>query len=101
MKLEVRNIRISSLVLSAFPLAVFCIAVLGGIITFFFMNNPQLAPMTAMQKLMSVGLFSLVYVVMTTALAVFFAFLYNLFGAILGLRGIEIDIDESEIPDEE
>lgn len=95
MKLEVRKIEIKSLLLSALPLTIFFIAVLGGVITFFVLDNPQYASMSAMHRLISVALYSLMYVIMSSALIVFASFLYNFIGAVLGLRGITFDLEEA------
>ncbi|PIU19241.1 MAG: hypothetical protein COT18_08525 [Elusimicrobia bacterium CG08_land_8_20_14_0_20_59_10] len=99
MKLEVRSISISSIVTSSLPLVVFFLALLGGVVTFMVVPNLQLAPMGFGQKLLSVFLYSLLYVVITTAVMVFAAFVYNVFSGVLGLRGITIDIEE--IPEHE
>lgn len=95
MKLEVRKVEIKSLVLSALPLTIFCIALLGGFVTFFALDNPQYATMTSMNKIISVGVYALVYVIITSALIVFSCFLYNFLGAVLNLRGITLDIDDA------
>ena len=94
MKLEVRNISVSSLVVSSVPLVVFALALLGGVVTFMLIPNPQIVPMTAFQKLLSVGLYSLLYVVITTAVIVFAAFVYNILTGVLGLRGVTFEIEE-------
>lgn len=94
MKLEVRNISVGSLVTSSVPLVIFCLALLGGVITFMVVPNLQLAPMTFMQKVLSVGLYALLYVVLTTAVIVFVAFVYNVLTGVLGLRGVTFDIEE-------
>ncbi len=94
MKLEVRNISVGSLVTSSVPLVIFFLALLGGVVTFMVVPNPQIVPMSAMQKLLSVGLYSLLYVIITTAVLVFASFLYNVFTGVLGLRGITFDIEE-------
>lgn len=94
MKLEVRNISVASLVTSSVPLVVFVLAILGGGVTFFVVDNIQLAPMTFAQKLLSVGLYALLYVVITTAVLVLAAFIYNILNGVLGLRGITLDIEE-------
>lgn len=94
MKLEVRNISVGSLVASSVPLVVFCLALLGGVVTFMVVPNIQLATMTFMQKILSVGLYALLYVVITTAVLVFIAFIYNILTGVLGLRGITFDIEE-------
>lgn len=94
MKLEVRNISVSSLVTSSVPLVVFFLAIIGGGVTFFLVDNVQLMPMTFAQRLLSVGLYALLYVVITTAVLVFSAFVYNIFTGVLGLRGVTLDIEE-------
>jgi len=102
MKLEVQKIDIKSVVLSALPLTIFFIAVIGGLITFFALDNPQYATMTPMHKIISVAIYALVYVIMSSALIVFACFLYNFLGAVLGLRGITLDlVDSGEFIDPE
>jgi hypothetical protein len=73
---------------------VFFLAIIGGGVTFFMIDNVSLAPMTFAQRLLSVGLYALLYVVITTAVLVFAAFVYNIFTGVLGLRGITLDIEE-------
>ncbi len=94
MKLEVRNISVGSLVASSVPLVIFCLAILGGVITFMVVPNIQLVSMSFMQKLLSIGLYALVYVVIATAVLVFVAFVYNILTGVLGLRGVTVDIEE-------
>jgi len=50
--------------------------------------------MGTFQKLLSIGLYALLYVVITTAVIVFAAFVYNVFTGVLGLRGVTLDIEE-------
>lgn len=94
MKLEVRNVSVASLVTSSVPLVIFALALLGGAVTFFVVDNVQTAPMTVAQKFLSVGLYGLLYVVITTAVLVLAAFVYNMLTGVLGLRGITVDIEE-------
>jgi len=94
MKLEVRNISVGSLVTSSVPIVLFVLAFLGGGVKFFIMPDPQLVSMSFFSKFLSVGLFSLLYVVITSAVLVFSAFVYNIFNAVLGLRGFILDIEE-------
>lgn len=94
MKLEVRNVSVGSLVTSSVPLVIFCLAILGGVVTFMVVPNMQLASMTVFQKLLSVGLYALLYVVISTAVLVFAAFVYNILTGVLGLRGVTFDIEE-------
>ncbi len=94
MKLEVRNISVGSLVTSSVPLVIFFLALLGGMVTFMVVPNVQLASMSVFQKLLSVGLYALLYVVITTAVLVFAAFVYNILTGVLGLRGVAFEIEE-------
>jgi len=94
MKLEVRNISVGSLVTSSVPIVVFCLAILGGVITFMVVPNMQMVSMSFMQKILSVGLYALLYVVIFTAVLVFAAFVYNVLTGVLGLRGVTFDIEE-------
>ena len=94
MKLEVRNIGVGSLVGSSVPFVIFVLAILGGIITFFIVPSPQLGLMTVGQRVLSVGLYALLYTVIATAVLVFAAFVYNVLTGVLGLRGVSFDIEE-------
>ena len=94
MKLEVRNVSISSLITSAMPVVVFALGILGGVVTFMLVPNPQLDMMSVGRKLMSIGFFSLLYVVIVSALLVFIAFLYNVLTGVLGMKGVAFDIEE-------
>ena len=99
MKLEVRNISVGSLVTSAVPIMIFVLALLGSVITYFVQSDPQLKPMSVVEKLLSVGIYSLLYTIITSALLVFSAFVYNIFNGILGLRGLILDIEEIHDPE--
>ncbi len=94
MKLEVRNIGVSSLVGSSLPLVIFVLALLGGAVSYLVIPNPQLSTLSAAQRVLSVGLYGLLYVVIATALLVFTAFVYNVLTEVLGLHGIVLDIEE-------
>jgi hypothetical protein len=94
MKLEIRNISVSSLVVSSLPLVVFIIAILGGAVTFIVVPNPQFSLMSAAQKLLAVGLYSLLYAVLVSALLVFIAFAYNILTGVLGMKGVSFEFEE-------
>ena len=94
MKLEVRNVSITSIITSAMPIVVFALGVLGGIITFLLVPNLQLDMMSIGGKLQSIGYFSLLYVIIVSALLVFIAFLYNILTGVLGMKGVAFDIEE-------
>jgi len=94
MKLEIRNISVGSLVISSLPLVMLAIALLGGAITFIVVPNPQYEPMSAAQKLLAVGLYSLIYAVIEASLIVFIAFIYNILTGVLGMRGVCFELEE-------
>jgi len=93
-KLEIRSVSIGSLITSSVPLVVFALALLGGVVTFMVVPNPQLYPMQTGQKLLSIGLFALLYVIIVSALLVFMAFLYNILTGVLGMRGVTLEFEE-------
>jgi len=64
------------------------------VVTFMVVPNPQLDPMSMGQKMMSVGLFALLYVIIVSALMVFMAFLYNILTGVLGMKGVVLGIEE-------
>jgi hypothetical protein len=94
MKLEIKNINISSILFSSVPVVVFVLGLLGAIITFFFTPSPAVYTMTVFKKFLAIGMYSLMYTFLVVALLVFIIFVYNFFTSILGLRGIKFDIEE-------
>lgn len=96
MKLEIKNVSVGSIVTSPVPLMLFFLSFLGGFVKFFVMPDPQFLGMNAGQKLLSVLLFSLIYVVISTAVVVFAVFVYNFFCGALGMRGVQAEIEETQ-----
>ena len=94
MKLEIKRVSIASLVVSSLPLVVFVMAALGGAVTFMIMPAPQFSPMSLPHKLFAVGLYSLLYAVLVSALLVFVSFIYNIFTGVLGLKGVVFEFEE-------
>lgn len=94
MKLEIKNVSMASLVISSVPLVVLIVGVLGGLVTYVFVPNPQIEPMRAGAKLLSIGIFSLMYTVLVSSLLVFLAFLYNLLTGVLGMKGVVFEFEE-------
>ncbi len=95
MKLEIKNINISSLLVSSVPVVIFVLGLLGAVITFFFTPGPAIYTMSVGKKLIAIGMYSLMYTLLVVALLVFVAFVYNLFTNVVGLRGIKFDIEET------
>jgi hypothetical protein len=94
MKLEVKGVQLSSLVLSSVPAVLFFLGILGGAITFFVVENPQVAYMGFGQKLLSMAVFSVLYMLLMAALVVTASFVYNVLTGVVGLRGVRLEIEE-------
>ena len=94
MKLEIKNVSMASLVTSSVPLVVFVVGVLGAMVTYVFVPNPQIEPMSAGAKLMSIGIFALMYAIIVSSLLVLLAFLYNMLTGVLGMRGVAFEFEE-------
>lgn len=94
MKLEVKGVQLGSLVLSSVPAVLFFIGLLGGVITFFFVENPQTAYLPLGGKLLSTAVFSLLYMLLMAALVVIAAFIYNMLTTVIGMRGVRFEIEE-------
>ena len=96
MKYELRSISAMSILVSSVPAVLFLLGLLGGILTFLVLPNPQIEPMTSVTRLLATGLFALLYMVLMVALLVVVSFLYNLFTHTIGLRGIRIEAEALE-----
>ena len=91
MKLEIRKIAVSSLVLSAYPLVLFGLAMARALLA-----TPEFgADATGAQMAMQVILGILVETAVMLVLSVIIAFVYNLFCS-FGIKGIRFDIEEVE-----
>lgn len=94
MKLEIKNISVTSLITSSVPVVVFVLGFLGAVVSYVVVPNEQLAPLNAWQKMMSIGLFSLLYMLIGSALLVFIAFMYNILTGVIGMKGFVFDLEE-------
>ncbi|MBI4801230.1 MAG: hypothetical protein HY796_01785 [Elusimicrobia bacterium] len=94
MKLEIRNISVTSLINSSVPVVVFILGLLGAVVGYLVVPNPQLMSLNIWQKTISIGLYSLLYMLIVSALLVFVAFMYNILTGVLGLRGFVLDLEE-------
>ena len=94
MKLEIKNVSMASLVTSSVPLVVFIVGVLGAMVTYVVVPNPQIEPMRTGAKLMSIGIFSILYTILVSSLLVFLGFLYNLLTSVLGMKGLVFELEE-------
>ena len=94
MKLEIKNISVASLINSSVPVVVFVLGFLGAVVRFVAVPDPQLMALSGWQKMLSVGIFSLSYMMIVSALLVFAAFMYNMLTGVLGLKGFVFDLEE-------
>lgn len=94
MKLEIKNISVTSLITSSVPVVVFILGFLGAVVSYVVVPNDQLLGLNTWQKTMSIGLFSLLYMLIGSALLVFIAFMYNILTGVLGLKGFVFDLEE-------
>ena len=77
MRLEIKNINVSSILFSSVPVVVFVLGLLGAVVTFFFTPSPAIYTMTVFKKLLAIGMYSLMYTVLVVALLVFVVFVYR------------------------
>jgi len=70
--------------------------ILGGLLTFIILPNPQLDPMSGSARIMATGLFALLYMLLMLALMVVIAFLYNIFTQAMGMRGVTIEMESAD-----
>ena len=67
---------------------------LGGLVTFVVSPNTQNAALSAMQKAMSVGFYTLFYAVLTEGALLLLAVVYNFFAAISSLGGLSLELED-------
>ncbi len=94
MKLEIRGVQLRSLVMSSVPAVLACLGLLGGLITFFLIDNPQVSYMAFGQKLLASAVFSVLYMLLMAALIVTASFIYNVLTSVLGMSGVRFEIEE-------
>ncbi len=98
MKCEIKYIQPGSVLFSSVPVLLFLIGLVAGLATFVFVPNPVTGPMAFPDKMVAVGVFSLLYMVSFLALFTVCAIVYNLLTAGLGLSGIKVQLDELPEP---
>lgn len=90
MKIDIKNISISSLILSALPLAIFAVTLVGVFLDLF---APRTEPF--FQVLLSSLFWAITQTLITMLVIVVGAFIYNLLCSI-GLRGVRINLEDVE-----
>jgi hypothetical protein len=70
------------------------LGLIGGLMTFVFVPNPQNATMALPMRLLSTLLFMLFYTVLMDGVVLLVAVLYNLFAGGIGLGGLTFDFED-------
>jgi cytochrome c oxidase assembly protein Cox11 len=96
MKFEIKSIPLGSIVFSPLPIVLLLVGIIGGLVAFVFAPSPLMEPMTAMTRMTGTGVFALVYMLLVLCVILISAFLYNVFCAGLGLRGVRVQLEEVE-----
>lgn len=72
------------------------LGLIGGLVTFILLPNPELATTPLVWRFVSTGFFALLYMVLMDALVLVVCGLYNLFGGTLNLGVLELELEESD-----
>jgi len=88
MKIEIKNINIKSIILSAFPLLVFVLCLIN-----YTLQVTTLQDLDLMQKVLQIVLWTLSDTMVYLVIFIFAAFVYNLFCS-FGIRGLTFTLEE-------
>ena len=88
MKIEIKNINLKSIILSAFPLLVFALCLVNYVL-----QVSSLPDMSLMQQILQIILWTLVDTMVYLVLIVISAFIYNLFCS-FGMKGLTFTVEE-------
>lgn len=88
MKIEIKNINLKSIILSAFPLLVFALCLVNYV-----MQMSSMPDMSVIQQILQIILWTLVDTMVYLVLFVISAFVYNLFCS-FGMRGLTFTVEE-------
>lgn len=67
---------------------------LGGLVTFVISPNSQNAALSAFQKMLSVGFYTVFYAVLTEGALLLLSVVYNFFAAISSLGGLSLELED-------
>lgn len=101
MQVELKKIKVWSLLLSALPLAMLFIAIGAGLVIFIFWPDPMLLErFEPWQRRVAAAAFSLIWTLFWIAIFMIIAFIYNLLVG-FGLPGLKVVLSspESEAPE--
>jgi len=88
MKIEIKNISIKSLILSAFPLLVFALCLVNYVL-----QISSMPDLSLIQQVLQIILWTLVDTMVYLVLIVIAAFVYNLFCS-FGIKGLTFTVEE-------
>ena len=88
MKIEIKNISLKSIILSAFPLLVFALCLVNYVL-----QIASMPDLNFMQQILQIILWTLVDTMVYLVLIVIAAFIYNLFCS-FGIRGVTVTVEE-------
>ena len=88
MKIEIKNISLKSIILSAFPLLVFALCLVNYVL-----QISSMPDLSFIQQILQIILWTLVDTMVYCVLFVIAAFVYNLFCS-FGMRGLTITVEE-------
>lgn len=102
MQVELKRVRVASLVFSGLPVVMLVIGVVAGLFTFILFPDPDVAARLSesYQRNVAAGVFALAYTLATVLFLVIIALLYNALTG-FGLPGIKIDLASHETAEEE
>ena len=94
MKIEIKNINLKSIILSAFPLLVFALCLVNYVL-----QISSLQDMSFIQRILQIILWTLVDTMVYLVLIVIAAFIYNLFCS-FGMKGLTFTVEEPATKEE-
>lgn len=90
MKYEVKNIPLSSVVFSVYPLLLLLMGIIGSVIAELAMRTSSGG---AFNVLWRIGVYSFTYLISMLAISVILVVAYNFFCSVIGMRGVSVRFD--------
>ncbi|MBI2071265.1 MAG: hypothetical protein HYT79_11785 [Elusimicrobia bacterium] len=97
MQVELKKVQVLSLVMSALPVLLLIVGIVGGLFTFIFFPDPAIADRLPQvyQKNVAAAVFALAYSLATVLFLVVVALLYNILVS-LGLPGVKVVLSSEQ-----
>lgn len=96
MNVQIRRINLLSILFSGFTVAVFFVALFSAIVVIFITPNPIWLMESFKTKFIAAITYTLITFIISLAFITFLAFIYNFFVGIVGMRGIEVELEQNE-----